>query len=169
MTAPAKLFVSVANHSVWIRIAGRANFTSSIDFNSLVSELWKKGFHHFIIDLSECALMDSTFLGVLAGLGLKANAGAPTPSDQIELLNANARIAELLESLGAVHLFKMATGQLPVSVEEIPASEHSKIELKRACLEGHTTLMELSPENVPKFKDITVFLAEDLKKLQSDQ
>ena len=54
-----------------IKISGRANFTSSIDFRTLITELRQKGYTFFVLDLSECALMDSTFLGVLAGFGLK--------------------------------------------------------------------------------------------------
>ena len=93
----AKLFVAVTDDSVWIRIFGRANFASSIDFKTLMSEMWRKGFHHYVIDLTDCALMDSTFLGTLAGFGLKmgnGNSQQPEPRPHpIELRNANARIA----------------------------------------------------------------------------
>ncbi len=41
-----------------------------------------------------------------------------------------------------------------------PADEH------RACLEAHQTLMDINPENVTRFKDVTKFLAEDLEKLR---
>ena len=74
----ANLSVLVGKNFVCIKIAGRANFASSPDFKTLLSELAKKEFCHFIIDLSECVLMDSTFLGVLAGFGMKLNPqGAP--------------------------------------------------------------------------------------------
>jgi hypothetical protein len=35
--------------------------------------------------------------------------------------------------------------------------------LARVCLEAHQTLMELSPGNVARFKDVVRFMAEDLK------
>ncbi len=59
-----------------IKITGRANFTSSPDFKTLLAELAQKGYKHFIIDLSECMLMDSTFLGILAQFGIRMNAAA---------------------------------------------------------------------------------------------
>ena len=169
MNAPtAKLFVAVTDDAVWIRIFGRANFVSSIDFKTLMSELWHKGFHHYVIDLSDCALMDSTFLGTLAGFGLKlGNGGSQQKNHPIELLNANARIAELLENLGAIHLFTMASGQpaIPTAArtQESETQSHSKDDLKRACLEAHETLMEISPGNVRKFTDVTQFLGSGLQ------
>jgi len=65
----------------------------------------QKGYTHFIIDLSECVLMDSTFLGVLAQFGLKMNPANASGRTGIELLNPNTRVAELLENLGALQLF----------------------------------------------------------------
>ena len=69
----ASLSVLIGKKFACVKIAGRANFASSPDFKTLLSELAQKGFNHFIIDLSECVLMDSTFLGVLAGFGMKLN------------------------------------------------------------------------------------------------
>jgi hypothetical protein len=33
-------------------------------------------------------------------------------------------------------------------------------------LEAHQTLMRVNPENIPKFKNVTEFLVEDLKNLK---
>ena len=72
------MLVMACKDFVCVKIVGRANFTYGPDFKTLLTELVRKGCDHFIIDLSECVLMDSTFLGILAGFGLKLNkAGAP--------------------------------------------------------------------------------------------
>jgi anti-anti-sigma regulatory factor len=169
-TSPAKLSVLVGKDFVCLKIAGRANFSFSPDFKTLLTELGQKGYHRFVIDLSECVLMDSTFLGVLAGFGIKLNqAGAPDQRG-IELLNANARVTELLENLGALHLFKTRSGALPLP-DGIQASTPKSInptheEITRTSLEAHQTLMAVNPENVDRFKDVTRFLAEDLKTLE---
>ncbi len=158
--------VLVGEQFACVKIVGRANFASSIDFKNLLNELRQKGYNYFVLDLSECVLMDSTFLGVLAGFGLKMLQGAPA----IELLNPNPRIAELLESLGVLHLFKITDGSLPLpeSTESQPQcpSTPTKEELTRACLEAHRTLMEIHPGNVPRFKDLAQFMADDLKRLK---
>jgi anti-anti-sigma regulatory factor len=169
-TTSPNLSVLVGKNFACIKVIGRANFTFSPDFKALLMGLSQKGFDHFIIDLSECVLMDSTFLGVLAGFGMKLNPnGAPTERG-IELLNSNNRVAELLENLGAMHLFKMVTGtpHLPEDLKACTAeavnATHEQI--TRTSLEAHQTLMAINPENVARFKDVAQFLAEDLKNLE---
>ncbi len=155
-----------------IKIIGRANFTSSIDFRTLINELRQKGYHYFVLDLSECLLMDSTFLGVLAGFGLKMRTmQGDRAQPAIELLNPNERITELLENLGVLHLFKLNQGTAPAPAQgqttEIAPCQPNKEQVTRACLEAHQTLMSLNPENVARFKEVTAFLAEDLKKIKA--
>src|SRR5277367_3466280 len=111
-TPSARLSVLVGKKFVCVKIAGRANFAFSPDFKMLLTELAQKGYGHFIIDLSECMLMDSTFLGVLAGFGLKMNQKDATTDRGIELFNSNTRVTELLENLGALSLFKISSGAL---------------------------------------------------------
>jgi anti-anti-sigma regulatory factor len=170
-TTTAKMSVLVGDQFAWIRISGRANFASSIDFRTLLKELIQKGFRYFVLDLSECTLMDSTFLGVLAGFGLKMSEPQKDPCSQgIELFNPNPRITELLESLGILHLFKISQGPLNLpdhaEVHTLTPGAPTKEEVTRACLEAHQTLMECNPQNVSKFKEVTAFLAEDLKNLK---
>jgi anti-sigma B factor antagonist len=167
-----KLTVLAGKNFACVKIAGRANFTLSIDFQSLVNELQKNDYPFVVIDLSECLLMDSTFLGMLTGFGLKM--GHPNGQSDprvVELLNANARIAELLENLGVLHLFKTRQGQLSadecVMLTTPAASSPNQADLTRACLDAHQTLMALNAENATKFKDVARFLADELQKHKS--
>jgi hypothetical protein len=174
MSAPsAQLFVFVSGHLACIKIAGRANFTTSIDFKTLINELNQKGFKCYILDLSECVLMDSTFLGVLAGLALKMQEtrNGNGHDQMIELLNPNARNLESLENLGVGHLFRVLDGadSLPAELalhSAPPSAKPTREEVTRNCLEAHKTLMDICPANIPKFKEVTQFLAEDLKKMK---
>jgi anti-sigma B factor antagonist len=171
---------AAANMSVWVgervvcfKIGGRANFTASVDFKAAINNLCRKGYCRFVLDLTDCLLLDSTFLGVLSGIGLRFSApphdGAPAAI--LELHNPNARVSDLLENLGIAHLFQVSAG-LPVSVEHLvcieqtPASPDRRI-ITETCLDAHRTLMELNRANIPKFKDVAQFLAEDLKKLEA--
>ena len=162
----ANLSVWVADKDAWIRIGGRASFNNSVDFKTLINSLAQNGCSHFVLDLSECLLMDSTFLGVLAGLGLKyPHNGDNNPA--FELLNPNSRIADLLENLGVVHLFRIVHGRSAAETlqcVEQAASKNDATEVTRTCLEAHETLMKVNPNNIPKFKDVTEYLADDLRK-----
>lgn len=173
-TVASDLSVCIEGHSAWIKIAGRACFTSSVDFKTLVNGLVEKGFRRFVLDLTDCPLMDSTFLGVLAGLGLKfngANNGDCAPT--IELFNPKPRILDLLENLGVSHLFKIVDGKelecgKLAAVERAPGATDRK-EISRTCLEAHEALMRLNPANIPKFKDVAQFLADDLKRMENGE
>lgn len=164
---PARLLVAVADSGVFIKIAGRANFTSSLEFKTLIQELAARGYRQFILDLTECVIMDSTFLGVLAGFSLqRPPAGSGYPP--IQLLNPNARLVENFETMGISSMFEIVTGVPPLADYEEAAKSPppTRVELARTSLEAHQTLMAISPANIPKFKDVARFLAEDLKKLE---
>jgi anti-anti-sigma regulatory factor len=173
-TPPAKLLVFAHDRLVCIKIVGRANVGSSIDFKRLVNELMEKDLTCFVLDLSECLLMDSTFLGVLAGFGLKISLPqtGKVKDRSIELLNPNERIAELLENLGVLHLFHHSEREAGAlqngSGRVIPTGDQpTREQVTSNCLEAHQILMSLCPENAAKFKDVAQFLTEDLKKLRA--
>ena len=162
----ANLLVAVVDDFVCVKIAGRATFTSSIDFKKLIQQLQERGFAHFIVDLSECVIMDSTFLGVLAGVGLKfCDDNGNAPQGHVELLNPNARLTDLLENLGVSHLFRIVQQTTPAAdrFEPVACVDASRSDVTRNCLEAHELLMRLNPENAGRFKDVARFLAEDLK------
>jgi anti-anti-sigma regulatory factor len=161
------LCVAVVEKTAFIKVPGRANFATSIDLKNLVGELRQRGFSEFILDLRECMTMDSTFLGVLAGLVLRNNQPQPvTPN--IELLNPNERVLELVENLGVLSMFRVKYEECPATLAFEETNNHhepSKIDVTRNCLEAHETLMQANPANIPKFKEVTQFMAEDLKKM----
>ena len=158
--------VAIFDSVVCLKISGRATFVSSVDLNKLVEELVRRGQKHFVFDLTDCVMMDSTFLGVLAGIALNLRDKKETADCQPQLLNANPRISEVLENLGMAHLFKLVNskGQLTNAYEPAKTEGASQVEITRTCLKAHKLLMEIQPENVAKFKDVAQFLAEDLKR-----
>ena len=173
MGAPTgKILVSVGEQCACIKLVGKANCTCSPEFKTLFDELWKKGCLHFVLDLAECAFMDSTFLGILAWSGLKANTPSPDKVERtLELYNPTESIAELIENLGVLHLFKVTQGQVapPAHAEtrEIVLAPPTSEACKQASLEAHQLLIQINPANAAKFKDVVAFLAEDLKKFKT--
>jgi anti-sigma B factor antagonist len=176
------LLVALVDHVAIVKVNGRANFTTSIGFKRLVSELRQRGCDDFVLDLSECITMDSTFLGVLAGtaLSLSKRAGPPSTGahrdlpapSHLRLLNPNQRVLDLLDNLGVSDLFWTVRSEIqPGDAQYQSAPDDinpTREELSKTCLEAHQLLMDLNPRNIPKFKEVAQFLAEDLKKLSSD-
>ena len=165
------LRVAVVEQTAFIKVPGRANYATSIDLKNLVGALRQRGFSEFVLDLRECLTMDSTFLGVLAGLVLRNNHPEPA-APNIELLNPNERVLDLIENLGVLSMFRVKYEEIPPTLLFEPANDlatPSKEEVTRNCLEAHRTLMKINPANIPKFKEVAQFMAEDLKKLTGEK
>jgi anti-sigma B factor antagonist len=168
--SPSKLMVAVFDRLVCIKIDGRADFTSSLDLKKLLTELWQRGYTHFVFDVCQCKMMDSTFLGMLAGVALNiSNGHDPDEAHRLKLLNPCASLCNVLENLGIAHLFKILENSQPLTDKYEPLSKmesSTPVELARTCLDAHLILMSMKPENVAKFKDVAQFMAEDVKRLE---
>ena len=172
MNQTTNLLVAVFDQVVCIKVRGKADFTSSLDLKKLINELWHRGYNRFVFELCDCVTMDSTFLGMLSGIGLKFCDGKASNGSPLELFNPNPRIAEVLDNLGVAHLFKITRCTEPLSYNFEPIAKTTattRADMTRNCLEAHRTLMDIKPENVDKFKDVAQFLAEDLKRLESSE
>jgi anti-sigma B factor antagonist len=173
---PQGISVSCTEREVVVAVTGRGTFQNSQSLRNFASEMIEGGHHDFIVDLAQCAGMDSTFLGVLAGIGLRlqhANHGG-----RIHIINANARNADLLQTLGLDHLFHVASGweditshpplpaekfrQLPDSDPESLSVPLDKTRTATVMLEAHENLIQADKKNEPKFRDITRLLRQDL-------
>jgi len=156
-----------------VKLEGKANLALSLSFHTLVEGLRRKGCRFFVLELSGCALMDSTFLGGLAQFGLSMAEGQAAGSrPAIQLLNPNERVIELLSNLGILEFFRCCQGIVEpppdAEVTELTPSEASRLDLCRASLEAHRFLVSMNEGNAAKFKDVTRFLEEDLKRLEGE-
>jgi anti-anti-sigma factor len=154
---------------VCVRLRGRADVSISVGFKDLLAQLHEHDFKQYELELSDCQIMDSTFLGVLCGFAVRREEqGASRPI----LFNPNERISGLVESLGVDELFEVCRGH-PVAqshcVEAIAEGDPpNRLQLKETSLEAHRTLISLNPDNLTKFRDLTDFLAADVKKLKGN-
>src|SRR5437762_13875410 len=107
------LQVAVTEQAALVKISGRASFNCSVDFKTLVYELRDRGYRQFVLDVTECPIMDSTFLGVLAGFGHK-HADSDGQKTSITSLNPNQRTLDLLQNLAVPHLMCALPGSNPL-------------------------------------------------------
>jgi anti-anti-sigma factor len=175
------IVVGVSGQRVFVKVRGKGNCQTSQPLNQFSNEIIKRGFHEFIVDLAECSSMDSTFLGVLAGISLRLM----SLNGRVYLANLNPRCNNVVVSLGIDRLSSVSTGLLdlpaPANGDESPALQPlvaspvtpSDAEAKARCaemvIEAHRALMRIDPRNIPKFKDCIRFLIEDLEKIRAEQ
>lgn len=126
-------------------------------------EMVNRGHREFVVDLKNCPVMDSTFMGTLAGMALRLR---ELGQGQLHVVNLNERNSDLLKNLGLDQLFSME--DLPEHApetetsEEIESGKVDRVEKAKTMLEAHKALVEASPENVTKFKDVLEYLKQDL-------
>src|SRR5258708_28189320 len=91
----------------FIKVVGRGSFQNSSCLKAFYQQLLKERVHRFVVDLEACTYLDSTFLGILLGLGLKLREGG---NGLLHILNANPRNLELLRNLGLDRLINIDGG-----------------------------------------------------------
>lgn len=141
----ASFSVARSESCVVIKITGRANSNSSENFKRLLADEWKKGQRRFILDLSECTIMDSTFLGTMVHF-VESAQSASKSSVSVALFEPIPCIIDLIEDLGASSLFTVLdahdTSNLKFS-NIAPESIADKRTLLQNSILAHQTLLKL--------------------------
>jgi anti-sigma B factor antagonist len=156
--------VGTDNQRVWVRVEGKGSFLNSGGLKEFAREMTERGYRDFAVDLRNCPVMDSTFMGTLAGIALRLN---DIGEGELCVVNLNERNRDLLANLGLDQLFRMApveSGSGQVAQEVLPVGGEDKESRARTMLEAHEACVEANPENAAKFKDVLEYLKEDLRK-----
>ncbi len=142
-----------------IQAVGRANFDYAVPVRDLTRDL--DGSENICIDLSRCTAMDSTFMGVLSMMGLKARRNG----GKIEIAGAEDHLKALLRGLGIAKLFEYID-QVPAMPDAQPSAAGSAADTAATVLEAHETLVEADAENAAKFEQVIKFAREDVERLK---
>lgn len=127
-------------------------------------EMMNRGHREFVLDLQKCSVMDSTFMGTLAGMGLRLR---ELGQGNLHVINSNERNSDLLQNLGLDHLFDLDSTDVektlhPGGVHALSDNALSKNHTAETMLEAHEALVEAAPENEARFKDVLEYLKTDL-------
>lgn len=161
--------VGVNGPSVWVRVAGRGSFLNSGSLKEFAREMVNRGFRDFVFDLQDCVMMDSTFMGTMAGMALRLK---ELGQGQLQVIHCGERSRELLAGLGLDQIFAIrANGATAPECEalakasDVPpeGSANAKREQAGTMLEAHEALCQAAPENLTRFKDVLEYLKHDLQ------
>jgi hypothetical protein len=125
-----------------------------------------RGHREFRVDLRNCPVMDSTFMGTLAGIALWLR---ELGEGSLHVINLNERNRDLLCNLGLDQLFVLEaeTAAGGAAVADQPLESGSGINHARQAqtmLEAHEALVEADAGNLTKFKDVLEYLKQDLNR-----
>jgi len=158
--------VGVSGPAVWVRVEGKGNFLNSGNLKEFARAMVDRGYREFVIDLHNCAMMDSTFMGTMAGVALRLK---ELGQGHLRVVHCGQRSRELLCGLGLDQLFQISTNGSTApqcsALEEAAAATDSnerKRDQSKEMLAAHEALCEVAPENYPRFKDVLEYLKQDL-------
>jgi anti-sigma B factor antagonist len=158
--------VGVNGPSVWVKVEGKGSFLNSGNFKEFAQQMVNRGYREFVIDLENCAMMDSTFMGTMAGVALRLK---ELGHGHLHIVHCGDRSRELLSGLGLDQIFSIhANGAVAPECKSLEQnksgdmSREQKREQARTMLDAHQALCEVAPENLFRFKDVLDYLKQDL-------
>jgi anti-anti-sigma regulatory factor len=155
---------------VFVRVVGRGTFLNSQPLRTFALKMIEHGCSGFVVDLSGCPGMDSTFVGVLAGIGLRLRRVGR--GGKVELVNISTHNLEVLETMGLDQLFSVQkAGEAPdaaaIEFRQLPGTDLGDLarrlgrdELAEVMWEAHQSLVQVDERNAPRFQDVTGVLRE---------
>ena len=147
--------------TVLVRVEGRGTHLNSHLLKQFLGYCLAENRCCFQIDLARCTYMDSTFLGMLAGIGSRVLERSLPP---IKLVRATERVHGMLENLGVIHLFEMTHEEGGAcELKELPSRNVSAETRSHEMLESHEKLASISPQNEANFRDVIELLREKVR------
>ena len=158
-----EVFLSEKGGVQHIRVKGNASFVCAPPLRELAKKLAAEPFGGLKIDLDECTWMDSTFMGMLAMLGLNAK----KKNVPAEIWNASEQNEKLLCGLGLKKVFEFQNGEFGDADNAAAASNATTAESNaRNVLDAHQTLMDIDEGNVQKFEKVVEFVKKDIDRME---
>lgn len=150
----------------------RLNFCSTIDA-SIEAIVADPDFATLVVDLSETTLIDSTTLGLLAKLAIRAKSKSHfLPS----IVSTNPDITRILMTMGFDSIYLIVNkpvssveGLLESAPEELSCQELDEEGMRLQVLNAHKVLMDMNERNHDQFKDLVSALEMDMRESVSSQ
>lgn len=171
VSEPSDIFYGKFGAFCWARCVGKGDFRCSSTLKECAEEFLKAGTHCIVVDLEACTGMDSTFMGVLAGLAMRLK--NCQGGGRLEIAGVNEKNRNSLEDLGLDALmeidppaavWKEKQGEWRLSLcRWVKGKPLSQQERCREVLEAHQTLCSANPNNVVKFNEVVKMLQQELE------
>ncbi len=165
--SPDTLQAAIDKKTVFVCVAGYGSFKVSATLKQFINDIsTKQPITTVVIDLAECTGMDSTFMGVLAGLSGRLKQKEQT----LELINLSDKNKNLLATLGVdqvlAHYGHNQGYHIPAQSDQLlHSTEISKKDLAEMTLKAHQHLVEICEKNRPCFKRVIEYLQTDIDRL----
>lgn len=159
-----RILVTVDDAYALARVIGRGSFKVSRSLKEFAAKVMDAGNPVFLLDLQYCIGMDSTFMGVLAGISQRQ---FKEHGRKIILCGVSPKLINLMKTLGLNHLVEIQE-ELPDDPENefshLDSSHETPIDSAHTMLEAHEKLIEIDEANRLRFQDVLDYLREDIQR-----
>jgi anti-anti-sigma regulatory factor len=149
-----KLLAAKSKNTYLLKLVGDVRLTLCCTLDQLFEQVFAdKEIESIVIDLSQADNLDSTTLGLLAKIAIKASvAGLNQPS----IISSNSDITLLLESMGFRQYFIIMDQPVttPEELREVAQLAGSEEHIRTQVLDAHRTLMSMNEHNKEAFKSV---------------
>ena len=175
MKDSSPIFTKFLESYIWIRPEGRGTFLESPTIKALVENSIATGVSNFVIDLEVCYGMDSTFMGMLAGLGIGFRDNKKKKGG-ISIVGTTKKTRSSLRELGLQYLMSIepADGPWVGKIDEIREDlvlldRKNDVDKESHILESHEDLCIANEKNLNRFKTILDILGSDTSSRSSSR
>jgi len=168
---PDALTAGSTESVVLIRVKGHGSFRISQTMKEYCVWMLGEGCSQFIFDMKACDGMDSTFMGVVAGIARHL------PKESVVMINLDNRPAQSVRTLGldrlilcnpngsVLEVLKQKMGTI-TNMANLVAENGDKRTVARTLLEAHEVLAAVaSSDKRSEFKDAIECLKKEVEKL----
>jgi anti-anti-sigma factor len=170
------LTAAFINKTAIIRVDGRGSFKTSPPMKQFIQRVIEaRSANRILIDMSTCSSMDSTFMGVLAGLSYHIKDRSECT---LKLINLSEKNQKLLTTLGVDRVVDYSLSSTSEEKELIDThceraqtletNAADTLAAAQTTLEAHENLVNINPDNLVKFKSVIELLQNDLRALDHE-
>ncbi len=160
-----RIVVAVDGDTGYVRVEGRGSFKVSATVKDFCRRVQEQDGKHLVVNLEKCVGMDSTFMGVLAGISqkLKKEGGS------LRMTHVSEKLKGLMTTLGLIRLVTVVEDPEPApeATEELKATPQGALASAQEMLEAHETLVDIQEDNKLRFQDVLDYLREDIQRQRS--
>lgn len=165
------LLVAIQGAYALIKVDGRATFKLAPSLKRFCLNALEHGCHDVIFDMEDCVGMDSTFMGVLAGIAIHPDNDRDV---EVIVMNLSVRTHEMLTTLGLERVLKCYDMGDPqpalkkrlaevLHLENLEDDQHKGLSLA-TMLQAHQHLVDIDPANMTRFRDVLTYLDQEVKR-----
>ena len=165
------LLVAVQATFALIKVSGRATFKLAPSLKRFCINALAHGCRDIVFDMEECQGMDSTFMGLLAGVAIHPDGKDDT---HVIVMNLSARTHGMLTTLGLERVLECheLDDPQPELKERLATALHlAGLETDddptlslTTMLQAHQHLVDIDPQNMTRFRDVLTYLDQEIQR-----